>query len=266
MKKFSISILFIFLSLLPLHVFAWGRLGHAVVASIAEANLTPKARQQVMYYMKGQPLNTVSSFMDEVAGKEPYKTAFFGWHASVANADCQSPLYVRYQKRKMRDGVSAMYFFRELLEDYQALDDSTVLCAIKCMVHIVGDFHCPEHVRYLDNQNEGKYTVFFLGKETTYHKVWDTALITAARRGWTVDQWTRHLNVWKKKQIRKVTKGWAREWFEDCARDVRPLVGRIQKNDSIDMNFVQEQLPLAELELTKAGYQLAAALNEIFDK
>lgn len=266
MKKFLISIVFITLSTIPQNVSAWGRLGHAVVATIAEANLTPKARQQVMHYMNGQPLSTISSFMDEVAGKEPYKAAFAGWHASVANAECQSPLYVRYQKRNMRDGVTAMYFFRELLKDYKALDDSTVLCAIKCIVHIVGDFHCPEHVRYLDNHNEGQYPVFFLGKKTTYHKVWDTALITAAHKGWTVEQWTRHLNVWKKKQIKKVTKGWAQEWFEDCARDVRPLVGQIKEKDSISMDFVQEHLPLAELELTKAGYQLAAALNEIFGK
>lgn len=266
MKNLVLTVVFCFCLFAPQTTWAWGRLGHAVVANIAEANLTPKARERVMYYMHGQPLRDVSSFVDEVAGIEPYKTAFLGWHASMANPECKSPLYVRYQGRNLRDGVTAMYFLRELLKDYKALDDSTVLCGIKCMVHLVGDFHCPEHVRFTDDLNDGKFAITFFGKPTTYHKIWDTALIVKGHPGWTVEQWTKHLNTWKKKQIKAVTKGWAQEWFEDGAKDVRPLVGKVREGAQIEMNFVQEHLPLAELELTKAGYQLAAALNEIFGK
>ena len=36
----------------------------------------------------------------------------------------------------------------ELLRDYKSLDDSTVVVSIKYLVHLVGDMHCPTHVKY----------------------------------------------------------------------------------------------------------------------
>lgn len=245
---------------------AWGRLGHATVAEIAQRHLTPEAAAVVDYYTGGQPLATWASWMDDVASTQPYKTEFAGWHASVANPQCQSPLYVRKQVRNCRDGVTAMEFFREYLKNYEAMPDSVVLQAIKCITHIVGDFHCPAHVRYSDEVNELKYNVTFFGRQGLLHAVWDTALIQK-HSGLTWKDYREYadrLDTWDAAAIAAATEGWAREWFEDCARDVRPYIRTIPESAELGQEFEDAHIGLAELELRKAGYQLAKALNTIF--
>ncbi len=244
----------------------WGRLGHSTIAEIAERHLTPEARANIEKYTHGTPLAEFASWMDEIVVTPPYLEEFKGWHASVCTPDCKSPLYVRKQVRNCRDGVTAMEFFREYLKDYKEMPDSVVLEAIKCIVHIVGDFHCPAHVRYTDENNGLGYQVMFFGKSWKLHSVWDSGIIQKASgldyRGYR--EYADRLDTWNKRQIRKVTKGWAREWFEDVASDVRPTIRTIPEGAELGDEYVEANIGLAELELRKAAYQLAKALNTIF--
>lgn len=267
MKK-TIIILMAVLAISSFRSAAWGRLGHATIAEIAERHLTPEAKKVIMEYTGGASLASFSSWMDEVAGQEPYKTELAGWHASIADENCKSPLYIRKEYRNARDGVTAMNYFREYLEDYKEMDDSLVFDAIKCMTHIVGDFHCPQHVRYTDCHNQGYYQVIVFGKSEKYHSFWDSGVI---QRGsglkWNqYKEYADRLDTWNKRQIKACTKGWAREWFEDAARDVRPTINTVKDGDVLGQEYIDSHIGLAEQQICKAGYQLAKALNEIFGK
>lgn len=245
---------------------AWGRLGHCTVQEIALRHLTPEAKAVIDSYGGLKPED---SFWMDIVSKDPkYKAALAGWHAAIATPDFKSPVEIREQYRKSRDGVTAMEYFREYLKDYRNLPDSVVIESIRCIVHIVGDFHCPAHVRYTDDINEGKFPVVFFGEEARLHDVWDSGLIQhESGLNWKqYSEYADRLDTWKKRQIRKTQKGWAREWFEDAAKDVRPVVGTVKSGDELGSEWAQDQISLAELELRKAGYQLAAALNEIFGK
>lgn len=150
------------------------------------------------------------------------------------------------------------------LKNYRELDDSVVLTYIKCIVHIVADYHCPAHVRYTDAHNEGKFDVTFFGKPTTLHRVWDSGVIARSHPDWKYQDYADHLDNASKREIRRMTKGSYREWFEDGARDVRPSIGWVEEGDALGEEFMVKAVPLAEQQLRKAGYQLAAALNRIF--
>lgn len=267
MKKLSIIASFALAISIGPAAFAWGGLGHRTIAEMAERHLTPKAAENIAKYTGGAPLASFSCYLDDMMSDPYYKERYRGWHASVALPDCTSPLYVREQERECRDGVTAMDFFREYLKgEYRNLPDSLVLESIKCITHIIADFHCPQHVRYTDEHNQGYYQVMFDGKSERYHKVWDTSLIQKVS-GYTWRDYGKYageLDTWKKCQIRKVCKGWAREWFEDAARDVRPLAGTVKEGDVLDDGWVAEWYPLAVQQMQKAAYQLAAALNYIF--
>ena len=67
-----------------------------------------------------------------------------------------------------------------------------------------------------------------------------------------------------KREIRRMTRGSYREWFEDAARDVRPSIDWVAPGDTLGEEFMAKATPLAEQQLRKASYQLAAALNRIF--
>jgi len=156
----------------------WGRLGHMAIAEVAQRHLTPRAAENINKYTGGEPLASFALYLDESRNTPYLKARYAGWHACIATPDCTSPYSVREEKRKSKDGVTAMEMFREkLVGKYQDLPDSVVLESIKCITHIIGDFHCPQHVRYTDNNNEGKFDVTFCGQTTLYHALWDSELI-----------------------------------------------------------------------------------------
>lgn len=256
--------------LLPQMAFGWGRVGHKTIAEIAERNLTPKAKAAIERYTGGTPLHEYSLWMDEVVATPPYNKSLAGWHASICDVDCTSPKIIREHYRSSRDGVTAMEDFRVQLKNYEELSDSTVLTAIKCIVHVVADFHCPTHMRYVDLHNEGKYPVDFLGKRWLYHSVWDTGIVEAYHKGWDHIKYADHLNTLSKGEINKITKGWAQQWFEDGSRNVRPIIYWVINDgksiQKLDNDFVDKCGPLAESQMQKAGYRLAKALNTIFGK
>ncbi len=270
MKK--IVIISLVALLIPQVALCWGRLGHRTIAEIAERNLTPKAKANIEKYTGGTPLWKYSLFVDEYRNHPDYKQALDGFHASIADCDCTSPQIVRDRYRDGKDGVTAMYTFREQLKNYKELPDSVVLFGIKCITHIVADFNCPSHVRYVDNANKGGFVAIFNGKKVGVHRFWDTWLIESLQRqrGQKIDHklYADHLNTLSKKEIKQITKGWAQEWFEAAARECRPTIYWIddRKIEKIDQKFVEKATPLVESQMQKAGYQMAAALNTIFGK
>ena len=202
---------------------AWGTVGHRAIAEVAQRHLTPKAKAAIERYTGGTPLAEYAVFMDEVAADPRYKEPFRGWHASIADAAaaCNSPAEVREKYRKGRDGVTGAETLTAALKNYRELDDSVVLTYIKCIVHMVADFHCPAHVRYTDAHNEGKFDVTFFGKPKTLHSVWDSGC-RSIHPGWSYERYADYLDNASKCEIRRMTEGSYRQWFEDAARDVRP--------------------------------------------
>jgi len=247
---------------------SWGRLGHSTIQEIAWRHLTPTAKANIQKYVGETIPPEYSWWLDSVVGTSPYNVEFAGWHASIATPDCKSPLYIRNLKRSCKDGVTASYMIRDYLQDYKELPDSSVVIAIKCLIHAIGDFHCPAHVRFTDDGNAGKFPVEFDGTQTTLHTVWDSRLVQheSCLGGSDCVEYANRLDTWSRSRIKAVQKGWTREWFEDVARDVRPIVGKVKSGDVLTQDWMKENYPLAELEIRKAGYRLAAALNEIFGK
>lgn len=264
MKKMILSLA---LAAICVSAAGWGRLGHATIAEIAERHLTPRAKANIEKYTGGTPLAEYGSWLDKVRNDEPYKTRYAGWHASIATTECSSPLYIRIERRNGgKDAVTGAEYLRAYLKDYKEMPDSIVLESIKALVHIIGDFHCPAHVRYTDARNDGKFKVIWFGKEKRLHDTWDSDILRkgAGFKAGDHVEYADRLDTWSKKQIKQATRGWAREWFEDAARDIRPLVGKAKPGDELGQEWVDNGIVIAENQIRKAGYQLAAALNEIF--
>ncbi|MBQ5691832.1 MAG: S1/P1 nuclease [Alistipes sp.] len=258
--------IFLVLLALPLQSFGWGRLGHRTIAEIAERHLTESAKERIMHYTGSVHLADISTWMDEVAGTEPYKYRLRGWHASIATEKCKSPVSVREEYRKGRDGVTAVEQFQQRLVQPERVKDSIVLVAIKCLVHIVGDVHCPVHVRYTDFKNGGDFQIQFYGKSTKFHAVWDAGVIQRGSGFGYKDykKYADRLDTYTDKQITKVTKGNIQSWFEDAAKTVRPTIHDFKAGDEAGKEWVESVLPMGEELLLKSAYRLAKTLNDIF--
>ena len=247
---------------------AWGGLGHRTVAEIAERNLTKKAKANIDKYTGGVPLADLATWMDSPKKPKRENDVCKRWHASVVDAQNRATQEVRDKVRGGHDAVTATLMFTEMFKEREKMTDSAVMFALKCLVHMIGDIHCPSHMRYEDVNNGRGFdlgvTVVYFGKKQKLHKVWDTSIIASNHHGWTPKQYAEKLDTYSKKEIKCVTKGWVEEWHSDAAVDIRAAINWSPDGSELDVEFDKKALPLAELELQKAGYRLAKVLNKFF--
>lgn len=265
MRKVVIVALALFVAV---EAMAWGGLGHRTVAEIAERNLTPKAKANIDRYTGGASLASLSTWMDSSKKPKRENDVCKRWHASIVDSQNRATQEVRDKVRGGQDAVTATLMFTEMFKEREKMTDSAVMFALKCLVHMIGDIHCPSHMRYEDVNNGRGFdlgvTVVYFGKSQKLHKVWDTSIIASNHHGWSPKQYAEKLDTYSKKEIKRVTKGWVEDWHSDAAVDIRPAIHWSPEGSALDADFDKKALPLAELELRKAGYRLAKVLNIFF--
>ena len=172
---------------------AWGREGHETIAKIAERNLTKRAKKRIEKYLGGHSVVYYAKWMDEYRQTPEY--AFTNdWHTAPVGAD------LRYGDELLKPGKGNAVYGLELairnLRDYRSLTDSAVAVNLKYVIHLVGDMHCPAHIKYTTHNT--KYDVLFEDKYHKPHKyyvhhVWDNEIITTTRI-WSVTEWADELD------------------------------------------------------------------------
>ena len=244
--------------------FAWGQVGHQAVAAIAEANLNPKARATLEKYIDGNSIIYYAAWLDWYATTPECKHIA---HSSTVGRDFK---YAPAPEGQRLDAVAAIEQSIKALRDYKKLPPETVALHIKILVHLVGDTHCPVHVKYDSIKTSFKVTLH--GEEMSFHQVWDHELVDHRQtRRWSFMEWVFHKNRLTKEQIAEVTAGMPRDWFNQTAQDSRIIYDWVKagsKTEKITINrdFVNKAIPLAESQIQKAGYRLAKVLNIIFSE
>ena len=252
---------------------AWGRLGHATVAKIAENHLTKKAKKQITEYLHGESIVKWASYADDSKpellvdlGFEPSdaKRHISYPHTFEANDDCTAYNGIRKGDKYVKNCI---YYIEQMANDLKHnaknMSDSVRVASIALIVHFVGDMHCPEHIRYPEDQTIGYYNVYFGKDKIRYHSLWDTPII-ATRNPWGFEDTAYLLDTYTKEQIAEITAGTPYDWGEDSAKNSRK-VHEVKEGTKLDKRlYLNEYGPLAEEQIRKGGYRLAALLNEIF--
>lgn len=238
--------------------FGWGKMGHDAIAYIAECHLTPKAKKTIEKYI-GTSIVHYASWMDAYRFEPQYAHTSL-WHTAWVDDNDE------YDPTRKPDGnaIKGIEDTMELLRDYKSLDDSTVVVSIKYLVHLVGDMHCPTHVKYPDVKG---FNIYVDGRKLNYHGVWDSYVLDCNVR-WSGMEFQHILDRCTKREIKAITAGSVRDWFHDCAvycRQIYVLAQPDQQFKSPDVweDFLNPALPIAERQILYAGYRLAHVLNEL---
>jgi hypothetical protein len=193
MQRFrtATALISLFLLIVPANSFGWGSDGHKIVASIAEARLTPAAKAQVDALLDGAHLADVASWADEVRRDRP---ATSRWHYVDIPYDAYNYDAARdCQLTDHGDCVIAEIARAEkvLSDTSQTKNDRTE--ALKFLVHFVGDMHQPLHSIERKDPATGHgdaggntVRVTFFGQPANLHGVWDSGIV--AHGGITLDQ------------------------------------------------------------------------------
>ena len=239
---------------------AWDRTRHDAIAYIAECNLTPRAKRNIARYLD-HSIVYYASWMDKYRDTPEFRNVE---HVSYVDADMQ--LVDTLRKGKTNCVVELMRAV-DRLKDYRNMSDSLVRLNLMYVIHIVGDMHCPAHIKYATH--DMKYDVLFEDKYRKAHKfyvhsVWDNEIITVSRI-WSVSEWADELDRLPKSDKQAIAAGTPRDWLHDAAVCCEVQFEWAKPDARLGQDFLNKALPLVESQIRKAGYRLARLLNGLFD-
>ena len=156
-------------------LFAWGRDGHAIIAQIAEARLTPQAKAGVEELLGKRTMSSVASWADTIR-KDREETS--PWHY----------VNIPYEMRgydPARDGKNGENVIDKIVDFANVLNDrkrpeAEREEALKFLIHFVGDLHQPLHCSERNEDRGGNFRlVFFLEKPEaiSLHRAWDSEIL-----------------------------------------------------------------------------------------
>jgi hypothetical protein len=224
---------------------------HQVVATLAEAQLTPAARQRVTAILAAEPgatLASVSNWADEV--RSPHTAA---WH--YVNFPEDSCDYV--PERDCPGGRCVVSALREQAKLLAAGDAQGRLQALKFVVHLVADVHQPLHAAHATDKGGNLYQVHAFGRGTNLHALWDRGLAEALPGGArAILEELSGAEVARSVDLSFKPERWAEESCRIATSD-----GFYPASHKIGADYVSGHERLLKLRVAIAAARLAALLN-----
>ena len=273
MKRIVLIVLSTFIMMESVSLYAWGPMGHDVVASIAEQHLNRKTKRKISRLLGGHSIVYYSSWMDNIQNSPYWENGYNQtktWH--YANVD-KGLTYQTMQKNENGDVVNSLEMLTDAMNNrYDELTDSMKVDYVKMIVHMVGDLHCPMHAGRLSDRGGNDTKVKWFGQPTNLHYVWDSKMIDAARkRNYT--EWVEQLDRTNRKYRKNVTEGSYEDWFTTTVANASKIYNYVEAIDqqlpeeelpNLSYQFVYDFSPMLEEQLLLGGYRLAHVLNTIF--
>jgi hypothetical protein len=240
---------------------AWGPEGHALIALIAEAQLTPAVHARVAEILgPGVTMASVASWADQIRRARPETGT---WH--YIDIPIDKPRLDMARDCPHGDCVIAkIEDFRKVLAD-PSTPAPARREALLFLIHFVGDMHQPLHCANNNDKGGNDVHVQFLGQPSNLHSVWDSGLL--GRMG-TEEQLFPALSQESARREKKFAKGTVEDWAEQSHNAaVKIVYGKLPQAAPgqpvvLDAAYEQAADPLIRLQIEKAGARLARVLNE----
>jgi hypothetical protein len=259
---------------------AWGPEGHAIVADIAEKNLSTNAQTQVSRLLaleKHTHLDEIASWADQTrnATTAPWHFVDIPLDEShfQAERDCPNQACV----------VAKISQFAKQLAD-NSLDNPTREVALKWLVHFVGDIHQPLHAEDDNDRGGNDVKLRYFNKTSNLHRIWDSAILENALdlklgKNFSFDHQkvslaaeqlnnqisTQQRSLWQISDllanIDQTSIAWAEEAHLLAPQAYQQLPADLNSNAWSD-SYEQDEWPIVQQQLQKAGLRLAELLNE----
>jgi hypothetical protein len=246
---------------------AWGRLGHRLIARLAEKHMTPEARAAVAALLEpGESMADASLWADKIRNQQRHTAP---WH--YVDVPLDEPKYDRkWSADDSKHGcvVDKMNEFRKVVGDKTKPVEERRF-ALRFLLHCVQDMHQPCHVG--DNHDRGgnDTQVRWFDRGSNMHRVWDSDIIEWNTR--SEDIWLEELADLDTPENRAAwmsgtVEGWATEslFLARAAYLIPGTDQRIKSGQKLGAEYQAKHLPVVRVRLCQAGVRLAMLLNEAF--
>lgn len=235
----------------------WGKTGHRATAEIATHYLTKKAAQKIHDLLDGKSMALVSTFGDEIKSDHSYDK-YKVWHY------LDLPKGKTYEEVKKDPGPNIL----SAIEKCKAgLKDNTTARKkkqfyLKMLIHLIGDLHQPLHLGHSDDLGGNKIIVFWFGKPSNLHRVWDENLLNSYLMSYS--ELAKNQQELTSTEIKAIQKGNLVSWMEKTRKITKEIYQTAENGDRLSYRYMYQWMPIVREQLQKGGIRLAKELNEIF--
>ncbi|KAF9737428.1 hypothetical protein PMIN02_000881 [Paraphaeosphaeria minitans] len=266
---------------------AWGALGHATIAYIAQNYLTDATEA----WAKKVLSDTSTSYLANVASwADTYRTTAAGkfsapYHYIDANDSPPTTCNVNYARDCTSSGcsISAISNYTQRVADSRLTAANTAE-ALKFLVHLLGDITQPLHDEALETGGNDIKVTFNGYANDNLHADWDTYIPEKKVGGASLadaQSWAKTLitsidsGAYKSLASSRVAKSNIKDavtsataWATDanalvCSVFMPSGVAALQTTD-LYLTYYNKVIPTVELQVAKGGYRLADWLNKIY--
>lgn len=238
--------------------YSWGQKGHDVTCAIAQKHLTRKAEKKISAILDGKSIVYWANWMDNASHTPEYQYTST-WHYKNIDAD---ETFKTAQINKDGDVLIAVNEQIAALKSGKLNKEEQAL-ALKFLVHLVGDMHCPMHMGHKSDKGGNRWQVQYFRNGTNLHSVWDSGVIESAHK-WTYSEWVEQIDVNSKASDRKMAEGTPESWSKETYEVCKSIYEATPVGSQLSYDYVSEWTETIEDQLLKAGLRLASILNDIF--
>ena len=266
--------------------FAFNDMGHATVAALAEKHLSRSAAKAINEYLGKNTMVLHASDADYCRAIWTLDLGF-----TPSNLSASQPAWIVEFDRKQPGNISVyahMFTVDENLNPYKdsnlngkyiqnavweiamlaedlkknakTMDPETRRRELLLLIHLVGDIHCPSHITYGAFTSQPK-EITVAGYKTKFHDFWDASPELGA--SWSSRDLAAELDTASKDEIKAISAGTPYDWGKDSAKSCFK-VNQTKTGDFFHKSTFVEFRDFSFDQIRKAGYRLAAILNDIF--
>ena len=260
MKTTIISLCFVLVSA-PLFCLAWSQEGHRVAGEIASRHLTLKAKQAVASILGKESIAMASNYADFIKSDTSYKYLNVWHYIDIPDSLSHDNVMAYLQADTAADAYTEIKFLSAQLKKKNLSGDKRKLY-LKLLIHMVEDVHQPLHaVETARGGNDIKVSWF--GESSNLHRVWDANLIESQLLSYT--EYANALDTASVAQIRTLQSRPLSQWLYESYTIAETLTREVNgANEKLGYEYNYNHIDTLNMQLLKAGIDLAKVLNDIF--
>lgn len=259
MKRYIFAISFLFLTLLPAQVWAWGQEGHRIIAEVAYHYLSAGTIKKVDKILGKHGMVYMANWADEIKSDTIYPNLSSGHFQDLDGGMTDSAVVAALTDYPKVGG----HLFRTT-DSIRALlkNDPNNHDALVFLVHLAGDRYCPMHTGHLDDLGGNKVKMKWFGSNTNLHSVWDSKLIQS--QGYSYTEYAQFLIDKYDAERKAVEQKSEAEMLLENYHMTDEIYKYQETFDGNTYHYIYRFHQPMEWQLFKAGVRLALWLEEIY--
>lgn len=260
--RFRIYFFTVMLLVLCQPAYSWGVLGHRIVAEIAQAHLSKKAKKELKKMIGSETLAWWSNWPDFIKSDTTWNHAS-PWHYVDLPGHMEKENFVSELKKLPGKNLYSQIQSTMAELKNRSLPIEKRRTALYFLIHLVGDLHQPLHVGRDEDAGGNRIIVYWFDKKTNLHSLWDSMLIEFQQYSYT--EYAKLLNLASEEQAKVWQNTSLEDWFYESHVASDSIYAATPAESKLSYRYNYQFQKMLEQQLLKGGVRLAALLNRAFE-